>query len=244
MQHNEYRRYLSNSNTVALFIHGILGTPNHFNSFIPLIPKSWSVCNILLAGHGKGVDDFGEATMDDWKTQVDTEVENLSKLYDDIIIIAHSMGTLFAINLSLKFPNVKGLFLLAPPLKPIVKPPIIKSSIKVLYDRLPEDDPVKNAYSVQLDKKLFKYASWIPNYMDLLREIGATKKVVDKIAVPCWTFTSKYDELVIASTINYFEDNNMIRSFMLEESGHFSYSEKDYKYLMDNFQIFCLSYRV
>ncbi|OON98821.1 MAG: hypothetical protein ATN35_03235 [Epulopiscium sp. Nele67-Bin004] len=244
MQHNEYRRYLSNSNTVALFIHGILGTPNHFNSFIPLLPKRWSVCNLLLEGHGKGVGDFGEATMADWKKQVDAEVANLSKLYDNIIIIAHSMGTLFAINLSIKYPNVRGLFLLAPPLKPIVKPPIIKSSIKLLYSDLSDDDPMKNAYSIQLEKNLFKYLSWVPNYMDLLREIGATKKAVDKIAVPCWAFTSKHDELVLASTINYFEGNNMIRSFLLEESGHFSYSEKDYDYLIDNFKLFCVTWEL
>ena len=53
--HKEYKRIVENSPKALLFIHGILGTPNHFAPFIPLVPENLSVYNLLLDGHGKGV---------------------------------------------------------------------------------------------------------------------------------------------------------------------------------------------
>ena len=78
MEHKEYVKINDESNTVVLFIHGIVGTPNHFNEFVPLVPESISVYNLLLDGHGKGVKDFSKASMKKWESQVATVVEELS----------------------------------------------------------------------------------------------------------------------------------------------------------------------
>ena len=75
MEHKEYINIHEDSTTAILFIHGIVGTPNHFNDFIPLIPKTFSVYNMLLDGHGKGVKDFSKTSMEKWKIQVDSVVE-------------------------------------------------------------------------------------------------------------------------------------------------------------------------
>ena len=56
--HKEYKRIVNGADSAVLFIHGILGTPNHFKEFIPLVPKEYSVHNLLLDGHGKGVKEF------------------------------------------------------------------------------------------------------------------------------------------------------------------------------------------
>ena len=103
--HKEYVRLVDSADTAVLFIHGIVGTPNHFTDFVNLVPIEMSVCNMLLDGHGKGVSEFSKTSMAKWKSQVDAKVKELSKTHSKIIIVAHSMGTLFAINESVKHPD-------------------------------------------------------------------------------------------------------------------------------------------
>ena len=170
MEHSEYIKEIRGSSTAILFIHGILGTPNHFNKFIDIVPEGWSVYNILLAGHGKGVDDFSAASMRQWKSQVSRQMEMLAAKYESIFIVGHSMGTLFAIDASSKYSEkVKGLFLLAVPLKPFVRLSAIKGLLKVIFNRVKSDDKIAAAtereYSLKPDKRLWKYGKWISNYL-------------------------------------------------------------------------------
>lgn len=110
-KHLEYIREVPGSKTAVLFIHGILGTPNHFARLVDAVPDEWAVYNILLEGHGRTVEDFASATMEQWKTQVRCLVLKLSDEYDNIIVVAHSMGTLFAIEEAVRNPKIKKLFL-------------------------------------------------------------------------------------------------------------------------------------
>ena len=98
MSHKPYIREIAGSDTAVLFIHGILGTPEHFRDFIPLVPASWSIFNILLDGHGKTAKDFSHSSMEQWKSQVSRIMHHLSEQYDHVLIVAHSMGTLFALS--------------------------------------------------------------------------------------------------------------------------------------------------
>lgn len=55
MEHREYVRIVPGAKTAVLFMHGIVGTPNHFRDLLPLVdlvPDDWSVYNVLLPGHG------------------------------------------------------------------------------------------------------------------------------------------------------------------------------------------------
>ena len=73
MEHKEYVRIVPGADTAVLFIHGIVGTPNHFTdliSLVELVPEDWSVCNLLLDGHGGNADDFAATSMKKWKNQV------------------------------------------------------------------------------------------------------------------------------------------------------------------------------
>ena len=61
--HKEYIREADHANTAILMIHGIFGTPRHFDDIVKLVPDNWSVYNILLDGHGKGVREFSRTSM-------------------------------------------------------------------------------------------------------------------------------------------------------------------------------------
>ena len=62
MDHAEYLRLFPDADVAVLFVHGILGSPRHFDLFLPVIPPKWSVQCLLLDGHGKGVKDFSKSS--------------------------------------------------------------------------------------------------------------------------------------------------------------------------------------
>ena len=126
MAHREYVRIVPGARRAVLLIHGICGTPNHFRDLIPLealIPEDVSICNMLLDGHGGTVSDFAHTSGKKWRKQVFSSFDQLTRNHEKIYIVGHSMGTLFALQLAAAYPaQIGGLFLLAVPMRPWVKP--------------------------------------------------------------------------------------------------------------------------
>ncbi|MBQ9993802.1 MAG: alpha/beta fold hydrolase, partial [Clostridia bacterium] len=212
MAHEEYIRILENSDTAVLFIHGIAGTPDHFRDFLPLVPEAWSVCNILLDGHGKGVRDFSRTSMAKWKKQVDDTVSALLTTHRRIIIAAHSMGTLFAMRQAVEHPDdIAALFLLAAPLKVLPKPRMAVNSAKVFFGNIKPDDHMaiaaQRAYGIERDLRFWRYLGWIPRYLELFSEIRRTRRIVDSIRVPGCVYQSKNDEMVSLSACRLLRRN-------------------------------------
>lgn len=243
MSHKSYIRETAGSNTAILFIHGILGTPEHFRDFIPLVPASWSIYNILLAGHGKTVRDFSHSSMEQWKSQVSRIMNHLSEQYDHVLIAAHSMGTLFALSEAIEHQKkVRGLFLMAVPLKLFLRPSAPVNSLKVIFDRISEEDAVavaaRDAYSMAPSRKVWSYAGWLPRYMELFKEIKRTRGLLPLLDVPCYVFQSENDELVSMNAIRYLQGNRKVEVSVLRRSRHFYYQPEDYAYLLEGFQSF------
>lgn len=78
MEHTEIRRCVAGAENAVLFIHGIVGTPQHFAPLIPLVPEGWSLYNLLLDGHGGSVEAFSHTSMKKWRAQVSAAVEELA----------------------------------------------------------------------------------------------------------------------------------------------------------------------
>ncbi len=235
--HREYIREIEASDTAVLCIHGIVGSPNHFKNIIPILPENWSVYCIMLDGHGKSVEDFSETSMGKWKHQVSETCDFLCKKYENVIIIAHSMGTLLSLNQSLNHcDKIKQMILFAVPLKVYVHPSMMSSSMKLVYDRIKDDDiltlATRDACSVTLDKQIWKYLGWIPRFLELFELIRDTRKIIPQISVPTQVFQSRNDELVLYSAKEYLKGNPNISVEVLENSGHFYYSSKDEEYFL------------
>ncbi len=146
MAHKTYVKEVVGGNTAALFIHGFLGSPEHFERFIPKLSETVSVFNILLTGHGGTVSDFADASMDAWKKQVTQEVERICNKYNSVYIVAHSMGTFFAMEAANAHPDrVKGVILLQTPLKIGVKPSAAINTFKSFFNIF-GDDEISRAY--------------------------------------------------------------------------------------------------
>lgn len=242
MKHKAIYNVRQDCDTAVLFVHGILGTPNHFEEFIPLVPEAYSVVNLLLDGHGKGVEDFSDTSMEKWKKQVTVAVDALSETHKNIFIVAHSMGCLFAMEQALRNPRVKALFLLAVPLRLFLKPAMVSNSLRVYLGKIKPEDArgmaSLNTYGVENDKRFWKYFGWIPRFLELFREIRNTRKVLIQLKTPCWCFQSCMDEMVSVKTAELLKSVDAARVWMLEKSSHFYYDPADRQYLMEQFSAF------
>lgn len=239
MEHKEYVRIVENANVAVLFIHGIVGTPNHFNAFLPLVPDTFSVYNMLLDGHGKGVKDFSRTSMKKWETQVASVVEQLSLTHKKIYIVAHSLGTLLAIEQAITCKRICRLFLLAVPLRISLKSKMFINSLKVYCDNMRSDDyealAAKECYGIERDTNPLHYIGWIPRYLELFAKIRQTRKVLRLLDTPCTVYQSKMDEMVSNKSISLLNQNYSIRVNELARSGHYCYHKEDLDFLLSEF---------
>ena len=235
MDHKPYIRYLPGSRFAILMIHGIGGTPAQFRGLYPAIPEDWSVYNIILDGHDGTVRDFARSSMVKWKQQVESQFADLLAKHEQVLIVAHSMGTLFAIQAAVRHPNrIPGLFLLQIPLVPHLPPRTSILSIQAalgLYRPGSAAEVIANGTAMTLSPKLWLYLAWIPRFRELFREIAYTKTILPKLTVPTKSFPSQNDELVSKRTLLLLEGHPYIQNTLLPHSGHYSYSPEDTKIL-------------
>lgn len=236
MDHNPYIRDIPGSPVAVLMIHGIAGTPAHFRDLLPLIPENWTVHNIVLDGHRGSVSDFAANSMDAWRSQAVREVERLLYRHEKLILIAHSMGTLFSIQAAIRHPErIPFLFLLNVPTRPWVRFSTMLTSLRVSGGNLRENDTagwaMKNATCIRLERGIWKYAGWIPRLVELLGEIHRTRKLLPQLSVPTLAFQSRVDELVSFDSCRDLANHPHITLTVLECSGHFQYGPEDTKRL-------------
>lgn len=229
-----------NADTALLFVHGIVGTPRHFDDFVNIAPKDVSILNILLDGHGKGVKEFSKTCMKKWEAQVDNAINTLALTHDNIYIVAHSMGTLFALNQAKTNKKIKGLFLLSVPLKLKIKPKMLTNVFKVYFNKIKPDDLIaqsaKRCYGIIDSKNPFNYLGWIPRYLELFIKAKDTRKIITDINIPVKVFQSKNDEMVSLKTIEILNKNSNIKVTVLENSCHYYYDTADLEFLLNEFK--------
>ncbi len=251
MEHKEYRKIIPEADTAVLFIHGIVGTPNHFQDLIPLVqevPADWSVCNVLLPGHGSTVEAFGRSSMKEWKKHVQYAFESLARTHEQVIVVAHSMGTLFALQLAGEHPDkILFLFLLAVPLRPGMRLSGIKNMLRLAFGKIRENQPLEKATQlacgIEVSPCIWKYITWIPRYLELFREICHTEKLFPFLAVPAEAWQSAKDELVRPSAVKVLKKAGTILIHVLPDSTHFYYGSQDRSAVLESFRQKCNAYR-
>lgn len=237
--HKEYKRIAEYPDKAILFIHGILGTPNHFAPFMELVPQSFSVYNILLDGHGKKATDFSKTSMEKWENQVSTAVNELAELHNEIYIVAHSLGCLLAIEQAVKNVKITKLFLLAVPLKLFLKPRMFTNSLKVYFNKLDAQNEellaAKACYGIEDDKNPLHYLGWIPRFLELFSKIRKTREMISSVNVPCIACQSIKDEMVSRKSAKLLGQNSNISVTELENSGHYYYAKDELSLIKEKF---------
>lgn len=247
MEHIEYKRIVKGAKTALLFVHGILGTPNHFSELLPLVPESVSVYNILLDGHGGSVSDFSKTSMKKWENQIEEVVNELSLTHDMIYVAAHSLGTLLTIEQAIKNKKITKMFLLASPIKLFIKPVLFVNVLKVYIGKIKPNDKkalaAKKAYSITDDKNILKYIGWLPRFFELFEKIRYIRMLISNLEAKCYVYQSKNDEMVSLKAIKLLKQNKNISCTLLEKSAHYYYHEDDIEFLKREFNKFLMSER-
>lgn len=245
--HEEYIRRVPGAKTAVLFIHGIVGTPNHFRDLMPLVslvPDDWSIHNVRLPGHGGSVRDFGRSSMKAWKTYVQQAFDALAKEHERVFVAAHSMGTLFALQLAVSHSDqIPQLFLLAVPMRPGLRWFAVQNVFRVALDRVRPDRPLevatRQACGVEVSKALWRYFGWIPRFLELFREIHKTEKRLVDLRVPSIAWQSGRDELVANHSGKILRRYPVIDLRELTGSSHFYYTDADKKRVLEAFRELC-----
>lgn len=244
MDHTSQIRLVPGAKNAVLFIHGIVGTPRHFSYVLPMVhavPEDWSYYNLLLPGHGGTVRDFSASSMKQWKQRAREVFLELSRTHDKVAVVGHSMGTLFALQFAVEFPDkVPFLFLLASPIRPFVHASGIRCCMRAIFAKAREDHPAEMAIvqagGTALSKKLWQYIPWAPHMVALLAEAHKTEKLLPALRTKTIVFQSKKDEMVANRSGLILSRCSTAFVTTLEGSTHFYYPHQDAETILHAFK--------
>lgn len=231
MDHSSQIRMVDGAKTAVLFIHGIVGTPRHFSHVLPLVhhvPENMSFYNLRLPGHGGSVEDFAKSSMQQWKAEVWKVFHQLAENHEKVVIVGHSMGTLFALQLAVEFSDqVAFLFLIASPIRPWVSLKGINCCLRASFGCAREDHPAEMAIlragGTKLTKKLWCYIPWAPHMIALLDCARQTEKRLPMLRTKTIVFQSRQDEMVSLRSGKILEQLSCVSLTTLPGSTHFYY---------------------
>lgn len=235
--HKESVRIVPGADTAILMVHGIVGTPRHFDFLQEAVPENVTVMNILLPGHGGTVADFANASMKEWKQKVETCMAQLCRTHRRVIVVAHSLGTLLTAEAAESHPEVESFLFINVPLRVWVAPRMSPSALRWSFGKCipgnPTDDGLLAASGTQPDRHLWRYLAWIPRFLELLVLCRQSRKRFETLSRPSFAFQSHKDELVRCSTSRHLLKNPGIRHVMLQDCGHFTYPSDAQRQMRD-----------
>ncbi len=229
-RHCESTRHTPDAKTVIVFTHGIMGSPVQFADLAEMLDQRYSYDNLLLPGHGKRFKDYAQSRMSQWQGYVDERVMALAARYDNIILVGHSMGGLLSIQTTLSQPDkIRGLFLLALPLKIRIRLFFITRGLRILLQPNSLDPRIiaaKTASSIPIGSWLDQI--WgIPRVIELLVKSRGIRKRVNGVLLPLEVLLSRHDEIVSVNSAGCLKSLTNAEVTMLEDSGHYDYSPED-----------------
>ncbi len=243
MTHEEYIREPNGAEVAVLCVHGILGSPRHFDMLVDLIPEDYAVYCVVLPGHAGEAVDFARSSLLEWESLVKSRIEELRSRYGRIYLVGHSLGTLLLLGeLFRSEKGIAGAFLMAVPLTPFVAPTTLRHAPPTAFGMKARrgsgiSHAWRAAYSVKPNKNLFRYATYLPRFIDLFRKIAKVRRALPEYtpAVPVMAVQSYHDELVSRGSIRLLRRYAAIDTRVLKSSRHFYYPCGDEQFLRSYF---------
>ncbi len=251
MAHEEYLHIVPGAKTAVLFLHGIVGSPEHFRKLIDLqdrVPGDCSVHNVCYPGHGGKVTDFGSSRLKRWRVHAEKAFDALSSTHEQVVVVGHSMGTLFAMQLAMAHPEkVPCIFLLQSPMYVGLRWFGVKNLIRIPFGKISGQDPygasMLVACGVQPSPYIWLYTPWIMRMLELFREIWDTRKRLDTLLVRTLAFQSQRDELVSNRSSKLLHTSSRVEVTELPDSTHFYYAPEDRQKILDAFDAMLKDYK-
>ncbi len=206
---------LGEGSTVLLMIHGFSDSPQLFRKLAPALADRGYTCRgILLPGFGRNVQAYADSTADEWLDKVEQEVQWLRTAYDQVVIVAHSLGGAIAINQALNHPEQQdALVLLAPAIKVSnQRSPLLSVRFWHRFSRLALPSSTISFSPFEMDahdpqerdrrlRNRFTPRSVVDN---TFRLIDANRGRAGELEIPCLIFLSTTDQVIDSSAIEEF----------------------------------------
>lgn len=233
MKHEQITKEHLSSDTLVLFVHGFMGSPIQFGSWIDACyAAGWSVLSVLLPGHGVDGLAFASNALTHWEAHVHELIARYRPKYQHIVVVGHSMGGLLLLNETLRVqPPLDGAFLIAPPIQINLRYWSIKRRAQMaLMNGHPDIwQAYQRVYGVG-KAPLYLYPLWLRQFLSLKLLIEKTKRNLPKVQIPVQIVHSLGDEMVSIKSADslmhglQMQDDDRIR---LDESWHAYYTEQD-----------------
>ena len=239
MKKCECLKIVPGSKTAVLMIHGIMGKPSYFAPFLPLVPESMSVHNLLLDGHCSSLHDFCHSSIQKWRSQVFDALDMLLESHEQVCIFGYSLGALFAVEAAVKHPDrVSHIFCTCLPLLMRMPPAAKIRTWRIMLDKVQPNTPTERmlaACGTQTTRKLWKYLGTYPRMAELVREMYRTRALMHKLTVPCRNYMGLQDEMLSQRTHRYLEQFPTVTNTVLPHSGHFAIDGRDLPMVQKDF---------
>lgn len=240
MYHAPMKRIVPGAKTAVLMIHGVNATPRFFDAFTAVTPQDVSVHNLLLPGHGAGVLDFARTEKDAWRRHVEQAMMELCETHEQVFLLGHSLGAALAIRCAEKVGGrVKGMLLIAPPLRIRVRLRGLVKNICMGAGLVGDSEKLRRYYGTEIDLRAWRYLGWIPRYVELLRECREARRVFPQMTIPARVFLSPRDEMVSMRTRSETEKCPAAAFSLLPDSGHYEFSTEDEATLLSAYRELC-----
>jgi len=223
----------SSANDTVVFIHGFMGSPRQFDSLADAVfRQGCSAAALLLPGHGGTAKDFASGTFENWQSHVDSEVGRVSREYENVWLVGHSMGGLLALNAAVKIAgNVRGVFLIASPFKiSAFSLYAIKVRIKQVFST--KSNPIRIAYLSVSSVKPSPSLIW--HYAgpaaELKKLMSAARDNLPNVLAPVTAAYSSSDELTSPDSLEILKAELSVVAFeqvLLSDSLHAYYPEHE-----------------
>lgn len=197
---NEPFCWLDGSNTLVVFIHGYLGSPDSFRSLAGRLKQQGMDCAALrLPGHGGSAREFTRADERDWIRHVHREIDRMRLGYQHTILVGHSLGSLLALDYAADHAGdrpVDGLILFCTPLHLRLRPFSLKIALALYLIPPRRDNPVAAAYrlSYGLRRPLLNPLALLRPTVALIRIIRTTREKLTRVSAPTLIIQSHQDE--------------------------------------------------
>ena len=198
----------------VLILHGFTGTLESVKAlYLPLQELGITVSMPLLMGHGE---DSPEALRgvrwNEWLSDADCALQKLIHDTDRIIVIGHSMGSLLALHLAVKYPNnVDSLVLATPAIKLVsmLAPGRPMQIFALLVSKIFKNWALKPLFSDPQCASVISHYPWVPTkaIISFFELIKLTLPQLCRVKVPVLVLQCRRDSTVLPESATILFNN-------------------------------------
>jgi carboxylesterase len=231
----------------VLFIHGFAANPAIFKEYARIFLKEGYITyGARIEGHGTSPAHFASTTCVDWYMSIRNKYIEMQKEVEDILIVAHSMGTLLAIILASLYP-IHSLVLLSSPIKVRSKPLYRVHFLLRFASKFVKYWPHPSSYLKRLESKGIRIYPKNPleAVAGLFDVMEVARDRLDYINCPVLAMLGDKDEHVELSTLEYLKERlggNLIETWIAPEASHVITETPEIDVFKDKIRQFVMSH--